>query len=319
MAVHEQSSPNGWLGVEMRHLAALEAVGRCGSFSGAADELGYVQSAVSQQIARLERSVGTQLIERQRGHRAIGLTPPGRLLASHARHLVRELQAARLDLAMIGANPRPRTLYAGMAPGIAEWFMPLLARHPRQFGTPRMRFVEVGSASELGELVEAGEVDVGFGYGTVDPAVFEMRRVVDDRLVVVAAAGSTLGRQRETVAHWRVADVCLIAPASGEGLEAVEPELAERGLDLARARRSSTLSELHDFAASGEGLALMPSIAVDEHRGVTAVRFTEPQPRIALYVFWQRHRRQAAALEALADFAIAGVERLAPDDFAMAA
>src|SRR6201989_2088882 len=56
-----------WTGLELRHLITLAAVGREASFSRAAEALGYTQSAVSQQISRLEHITGARLGERARG------------------------------------------------------------------------------------------------------------------------------------------------------------------------------------------------------------------------------------------------------------
>src|SRR6266540_12457 len=91
--------PDRWLGVELRHLAALEALADEGSFGRAAAALGYTQSAVSQQIAALERAVGVRLVERPGGPRPVTLTEAGRLLLRHANAIVARMQAAAADLA----------------------------------------------------------------------------------------------------------------------------------------------------------------------------------------------------------------------------
>ena len=90
-----------WLGIELRHLAALKAVAEEGSFRGAASQLGYTQSAISQQIATLERLVGAKLLERPGGPRAVSLTEAGRLVLRHAEAIIARLKAAEADVAAI--------------------------------------------------------------------------------------------------------------------------------------------------------------------------------------------------------------------------
>jgi DNA-binding transcriptional LysR family regulator len=93
-----------WVGVELRHLVALEAVAREGSFRRAAERLGYVQSAISHQIAALESLVGHRLIDRSRGTRPLTLTPAGELLLSHAQVVIAQMRAAQADLSAANGN-----------------------------------------------------------------------------------------------------------------------------------------------------------------------------------------------------------------------
>ena len=93
--------PDSWLGVELRHLAALEAVAREGTFGRAAVSLGYTQSAISQQIQTLERLVGERLLERPGGPRAVTLTEAGALLLRHAESIIARLHAAQADMAAL--------------------------------------------------------------------------------------------------------------------------------------------------------------------------------------------------------------------------
>src|SRR4030088_324722 len=93
--------PDRWLGVELRHLAALQALALEGSFGRAAIRLGYTQSAVSQQIAALERAVGERLVERPGGPKPVTLTEAGRLLVGHADAIVARLSAAQADMAAL--------------------------------------------------------------------------------------------------------------------------------------------------------------------------------------------------------------------------
>ena len=108
---------------DTRQLVALLAVVDTGTFSAAALQLGYTQSAVSQQIASLERAVGSPLFERRGGPRHVRRTPIGEALLVHARAVVARLNAAQADIAAIRAGERG-TLRVGTLQSVGTKVLP---------------------------------------------------------------------------------------------------------------------------------------------------------------------------------------------------
>src|ERR671923_3081057 len=119
--------PDRWLGLDLRHLVALKAIADEGSFGKAAEKLGYTQSAVSQQIATLERIVGLRLVERPGGPRPISLTEPGRILLRHAEAIQARLLAAKADMAALEAGDVGR-LRVGTFQSVGTRVLPTLLR-----------------------------------------------------------------------------------------------------------------------------------------------------------------------------------------------
>ncbi|MGV9244990.1 LysR family transcriptional regulator [Streptomyces sp. NPDC003710] len=82
--------------LNLERLRTLDALARHGSVSGAAEGLHVTTSAVSQQMAKLEREVGQQLLARN--GRGVRLTDAGRLLADHAARILSQVELAQADL-----------------------------------------------------------------------------------------------------------------------------------------------------------------------------------------------------------------------------
>ncbi len=151
-----------WLGVELRHLAALEAVARTRSFGAAARDLGYTQSAVSQQIAQLERNVGVRLVDRPGGPRQVDLTDAGRLLLRHADAIVAQLDAAKADMAAL-AEGAAGPLRVGIYQSVGARILPaLLRRFQEEFPRVEVQVKEETDAADLLRLLEHGELDLTF-------------------------------------------------------------------------------------------------------------------------------------------------------------
>src|SRR5687767_6937136 len=111
--------------LEIRHLQALIAVAEAGTFGKAADALGYTQSAVSQQIAALERATGTPVFDRPGGPRPVRLTPAGEVLLEHAHTVLATLRIAEADIGAIARGDRGE-LRVGLMQSVGTQILPRL-------------------------------------------------------------------------------------------------------------------------------------------------------------------------------------------------
>lgn len=136
---------DGRLGVEVRHLAALRAVAREGSFGGAALALGYTQSAVSQQIATLERAVGERLVERPGGPRRVSLTEAGAVLLRHAERIVAGMEAAWADVRAV-ASGEAGEIRVGTYQSVGARILPDVMRDFVLLRDPYVLMVQTGSS-----------------------------------------------------------------------------------------------------------------------------------------------------------------------------
>src|SRR5256712_9035069 len=189
------NQPDQWLGVELRHLAALEAVAHEGSFGRAAISLGYTQSAVSQQIATLERIVGERLLERPGGPRPVSLTEAGELLLRHAEAIVARLAAAQADLAALSDGTAGR-LRVGIYQSVGERVLPeLMRRYRASWPRVEIRLSESASDSELLHQVERGELDMTFADLPLIDGPFDSVELLRDPYVLLVQADSSLARR----------------------------------------------------------------------------------------------------------------------------
>ncbi len=181
-----------WRGVELRHLAALEAVGRLRSFGAAARELGYTQSAVSQQVAQLERVVGQRLVDRPGGPRRVDLTDAGRLLLRHADAIVAQIDAAQADMAAL-AEGAAGPLRVGIYQSVGARILPaLLRRFREEWPRVEVHVREETDAADLLRLLEHGELDLTFADLPLPEGPFESEEVLRDPYVLLVPAGSEL-------------------------------------------------------------------------------------------------------------------------------
>jgi len=293
-----------WLGIELRHLAALQAVAEEGTFRGAAVRLGYTQSAISQQIATLEKIVGTKLIERPGGPRAVSLTETGRLVLRHAEAIIARLQAAQADVAALldgGAG----TLRVGTFQSAGARILPELVRRFKQaWPNVEVRLIESVSDPELLTYVERGELDLSFVMPPLPDGPFAMTELMRDPWVLLAPADSPLAEKVQPVSLRDVADLPLIGSRLCRSREQLNSHFSARGLSPTYVIQSDENTTVHGLVAAGAGIAIMPKLAVNPNdERVATIELGPKVPPRVIGIAWHRDRHQSPAAAAFVEMA----------------
>ncbi|RVX40789.1 DNA-binding transcriptional LysR family regulator [Nonomuraea polychroma] len=244
-------------------LTTFVTVARRGSFSAAAAELGYTQSAISQQIAALEADLGLALLSR----RPVEPTPAGRRLLEHAGPLLLRLRAARADVLRAAAGPRHRLRLAATPLAVNAAVAGRLAR--ARAAQPRLDVTLVSCGREqVGALVAEGEADLGLADGIAAPSdplrlpdtgPMTTVAVSEEELVVALpaghpVAGRTALRLDDLVdARWLQTEVCPLARLR---------DLAGDGFPVALEYRGDDVHTVINLVAAGHGLTLLPASAL---------------------------------------------------------
>jgi DNA-binding transcriptional LysR family regulator len=295
-----------WHGLDLRHLVALKTIADLGSFGRAAESLGYTQSAVSQQIATLERIVGLRLIERPGGPRPISLTEAGRILLRHADAIQARLLAAKADMAALVAGDAGR-LRIGTFQSVGTRILPELLRR-FSAARPEVEVVlhESSNESELLALVERGELDLAFWTLPVSPGPYETQELLRDPYVLVVPAGSPLTALKRVPTLKEIALQPLIGFNHCRAMDEVEAHLTSSGRVPEIVFRSDNNGTVQGLVGAGVGISVAPLLTVDEDD--ERVRVIDLQGRIpprVIGLVWHRDRHRTPAAEAFVQTAVA--------------
>jgi DNA-binding transcriptional LysR family regulator len=265
--------------VEIRHLAALGAVADTGSFGRAAAQLGFTQSAVSQQIAALERIVGEPVFERPGGPRPVEITPAGEVLLRHARVVLGRLREAEQDLAALRAGEQGR-IAIGTFQSVSVRILPaVLAALKAERPGVDVHLIELADQTELIDQVVSGALDLTFVNTVEDPRLVTEFLFSDPIMFVTAATPDVSGGP---VAPAEINGRPLIGEQESSCQLLIESSLRLLGVSPTYVFRSNDNGAMQAMVRAGMGDAVMPLLAIDRTDPGVVVREVEPplEPRL---------------------------------------
>jgi DNA-binding transcriptional LysR family regulator len=257
--------------LDVRRMRVLREVAVQGSFSAAAEALSFTQSAVSQQIAALEREAGTILV--QRSARGVRLTEAGEALVRHADGVLARLAEAEAELEAIAGLRGGRLRMAAFESAGAS-LMPLAIADFRQRHPAVELSMTLGEPEVTEAQLKSGETDLvlGFGARLQENDGIERQFLIEDPMFLVLPNDHPLAAKR----NLRLADLADEAWIGGapdcECNRLISGACARAGYDPRIAFETDDYAAVQGFVAAGVGVSLIAELGLTSIRDDIVVR-----------------------------------------------
>lgn len=269
------------------------AVAETNSFTRAAERCLVVQSALSHQIARLERELGTRLFERT--SRRVRLTPAGTAFLPAARQCLEAAERAAAEVDAAVGEVRGR-LAVGLIPTVAAIDIPgALGEFRQQYPHVRIGLC-VNAGENLVEKIKQGALDVAFlGLPTtMRPQGVASRELARDRLVAIVAPSHPLADEPSVDLHRLSSELFVDLPAGTAGRIQSDEAFSAVGLVRDVAFEVTTADYIARLVEQNLCVAMLPAAYVPQLTGVTTIEVTDAPARVE-YVVWSNGSRTPAA------------------------
>ena len=256
--------------LSIRQLQYVVAIADTLGFHRAAARCGVSQPTLSSQVQKLEEVLGVRIFERDR--RKVLVTSVGEAVVAHARKVLVELDDLLAAVAE-AKDPFTGTFRVGVIPTVAPYLLPFVmpavaARWPRL----RLALVEEKTPDLLAAL-RAGTLDAGLLALVDGMEDLEHATVVEDPFVAAVPRTHALAKKK-SVALDDLEDEPVLLLEDGHCLRTQALALCQRAGATETALRATSLATLVQMVSAGNGVTLLPSIAVDveNRRGQLAIR-----------------------------------------------
>lgn len=267
--------------LDVKRLRILREVADKGSFSAAAESMHLTQSAVSQQVAALEKETGTKLLDRNHGR--VRLTDPGAALVGHAEAVIARLDEAERELADIAELRGGRLRMVSFPTAGATLVAKAVPAFSRKYPEVELQLDEAEPEESI-PGIKAGEYDLALAYDFDSVPFGEDRDVerhflLEERMQVALPADHPLAG-RSSVGLEQLCDeawACGVRPSSCR--ENVIQWSRSAGFEPRIHFASDDYQVIQSLVAAGMGVALVPELLLTGRQpGISVVDVTPRSP-----------------------------------------